>query len=75
MTPFKFHTCHPTNDSSHFPPSLARLKEPVLDSKFYLKYNNRSSHRGEAEMNLTMNNEVVGLIPGLDQWVKDPVLL
>ena len=24
--------------------------------------------------NLTRNHEVVGLIPGLSQWVKDPVL-
>ena len=26
-------------------------------------------------MNLTSNHEVVGLIPGLAQWVKDLVLL
>ena len=25
-------------------------------------------------MNLTRNREVVGLIPDLTQWVKDPVL-
>ena len=25
--------------------------------------------------NLTRNHKVVGLIPGLTQWVKDPVLL
>ena len=34
----------------------------------------RSSRRSEVEMNPTRNHEVAGLIPGLDQWVKDPVL-
>ena len=34
-----------------------------------------SSHHGTAETNPTRNHEVVGLIPGLAQWVKDPVLL
>ena len=35
----------------------------------------RSSHCGAAEMSLTSNHEVIGSIPGLIQWVKDPVLL
>ena len=30
---------------------------------------------GAAETNLTRNHEAVGLIPGLAQWVKDPMLL
>ena len=29
---------------------------------------------GAAETNLTRNHEVVGLIPGLAQWVKDLAL-
>ena len=32
------------------------------------------SSRHTAEMNPTRNHEVVGSIPGLDQWVKDPAL-
>jgi len=35
---------------------------------------NWSSHRGTAEMNPTRNHEVVGLIPGLTQWIKDLAL-
>ena len=30
---------------------------------------------GQWLTNLTRNHEVVGLIPGLAQWVKDPTLL
>ena len=33
-----------------------------------------SSCHGVAETNSTRNNEVAGLIPGLAQWVKVPVL-
>ena len=33
-----------------------------------------SSHCGAVETNLTSNHEVTSSIPGLAQWVKDPVL-
>ena len=34
----------------------------------------QSSHYGSVVTNLTSIHEDVGLIPGLTQWVKDPVL-
>jgi len=49
---------------------FVREKE-LLSSKIY----NWSSHHGSVETNLTSIHEDVGLIPGLAQWVKDPVLL
>ena len=39
------------------------------------KKKKRSSCCGAVEMNPTRNREVVGSIPGLTRWVKDPALL
>ena len=42
--------------------------------KTYLKISlHGSSHCGTVETNLTSIHEDVGSIPGLAQWVKDPV--
>ena len=54
---------------------LLILKTQILEQKLFvwpIKY--RSSHRGTAETKPTRKHEVVGLLPGLAQWVKDLVL-
>ena len=45
-----------------------------IQRKPWLKNIHGSSCHGAEEMNLIRNHEVVGLIPGLDQWVRDPGL-
>ena len=45
---------------------------PYKDTTKKLK--DRSSCHGTVETNLTRNHEVIGLIPGLTWWVKDPEL-
>ena len=50
----------------------------ALGDKYYntafINRDSGSSHHGTEETNPTRNHEVVGLIPGLAQWVKDLVL-
>ena len=41
---------------------------------YFTEFLFRSSHCDAAEAILTRNHEVAGSIPGLAQWVKDPVL-
>ena len=52
---------------------LLTTKIITANSLFYRR-KTRNSRGGAAEMNPTRNYEVVGLIPGLAQWAKDPAL-
>ena len=49
----------------------AKTVNPQIISNKSLK----TKSRGTVEIDPTRNHEVVGSIPGLTQWVKDPVLL
>ena len=51
------------------------LLKNIFKLKINLKNKKRSSRHGTGETNPTRNHEVVGSIPGLPRWVKDPVLL
>ena len=41
---------------------------------YAIKIPSKEFHHGSAEMNVTSNHEDAGSIPGLAQWIKDPVL-
>ena len=43
--------------------------------KLKKKNHSRSSCHGVAETNPTRSHEIEGFLPGLDQWIKDPVFL
>ena len=52
------------------------LRAKFIVTQAFLKKQEKSgsSHHGSAETNLTSILEDADLIPGLAQWVKDPVL-
>ena len=60
---------HPTLTNSGPLCLIVQHLSPVKILQFW------SSRRGTVETNLTRNDEVVGSLPGLAQWVKDPALL
>ena len=49
-----------------------QTNKPENKNQILKKYG--SSHCGAAETNVTSIHEDVGSIPGIAQWVKDPVL-
>ena len=56
--------------------TIKRCSNPMQTYSLYnlIKLLNRSPGCGTVEMNPTRNHEVEGLIPGLVQWIEDPVL-
>ena len=53
---------------------LMKKDRNLQEKIFYKKKEALSSHSDSAGINLARNHEVVGSIPGLAPWVKDPML-
>ena len=62
---------HTTISSGALEPEKVSVRSVEIDLSALL----RSSHCGSAVMNLTSILEDAGSIPGLTQWVEDPLLL
>ena len=67
-------SCFPCLFDTHFSLCFLKKKEGRKEGK-ERRERKGISHHGSAETNPTKNLEVVVLIPGLAQWVKDPALL
>ena len=61
--------------NQYLPAAKAQAKYYHRRMTFWHKEYKCCSRNGSAETNLTRNHKVEGLIPGLAQWIKDPVLL
>ena len=65
--------CHPLKYLPTHPPPLPIVRQrPRANIEILAGWRSRC---GTVETNPTSNHEVVGSIPGLAWWVKDPVLL
>ena len=53
---------------------MGGVRTPFSEEVTLKGLSEESSHHCAVEMNPTRNREVVGSIPGLTQWVKDPAL-
>ena len=71
---FPIHSLNHHNSDESQLKSSQKSRFKILGKKRKEK-KRKSSRHGAAEANPTRNREVADLIPGLAQWVKDPVLL